>query len=236
MAEVNEVEQRALREDALCGVEAMHVQASSMSLPLSTPPNRPQEEKLGSFRARRGDQSRLLRAKLDPIVTGSGVEPEPRTSTTLHSNPSVARSTLTQFTDSSMGMGGPAEAEKGSLSRTSTKRSIDLADAYEIEKGSLSRASTKRSVVPADAPEPEKRPLSVVSLLSAKSPLRSVSMSRSAEAKGEVSPDRSPTRSMITVSPLEPEKPPSSSRSSTEFEKDLAALDDRPAADVHSVA
>lgn len=230
MADVNEVERRALRQDALCSVEAMHVQASSMYMTLSPTPNRPQEKKVGNLPAAREGGSHLRRPKLEPIITGSeaatGVQPP----TASQHISSLVRTRPTPFVDS------PVEVEKGSLSRSSTKRSVGLTDAYESERGALSTTSTKRSPDLDGTHEPENRPISEESILSAKSPRQSMISSRSARAENGLSPDTSPTRSVIMISPLDTEKWPSSGVGSTDFRKNLAELEARPAPDVQPIA
>ena len=230
MADVNEAERRTLRQDALCKVEAMHVQASSMFMNLSPTPNRPQEKKLGNIPTGKEGGSHLLKPKLEPIITGSEAATDIQSPTILQRSSSLVKTRPTPFIDS------PVEADKRSLSGTSTKHSVGLADACDSEKGALSRASTKRSVVLDDNPEPENRPLSEESILSAKSPRRSMVSSRSAHAENGLSPDTSPTRSVIMVSPLDTEKWHSSRVSSTDFGKNLAELDASPVPDMHSIA
>lgn len=224
MADVNELERRALRQDALCNVETMHVQASSMFMTLSPTPHRPQEKKLESLRTGKEGGSRFLRAKLEPIITGSEATADKQSPTARQHISSLVKTRPTPSIES------PVEADKGSLSRTSTKRSVGLGDAYDSEKGALSMTSTKGSVVRDDVPEPEpeERPLSAVSVLSAKSPRRSTVSSRSAHAENGLSSDTSPTRSVVMISPLDTEKWPSLGVNSTDFAHHLVELDANP--------
>lgn len=228
---MKDAERRALRQDALCNVEAMHVQASSMSMIVSPTPQRRQEKKLESLRMGKEAGSHSLRAKLEPIKTGSEAATDIHAPIALQDDASPVKTRPTLFAECLI------EADKGSLSRTSTKRSVSLVDASESDRGALSRTSTKRSVVRNDTLElePENRPLSAVSVLSVKSPGRSMISSRSAHAENGLSPDTSPTGSVIMISPVDTEKWPSGV-SSTDFAKHLVELDASPVPNMQSVA